>query len=382
MSTRRRRGPGEGTIRERVDGRWEGRITVGRDADGKQVTRSVFARTRAEAVTALDNLKSKQTRGLPVPSERLTVGAYLNRWLIAKGADLRPSTTSRYAQIVRHQLIPALGQVKLTKLQPSDVRTMMADVQAQGRAVMTALHSRAVLRAALADAERDGLVGRNVARLAKPPQKPEPHPTVLSPDQAREIVASVSDPALRRLVTVALGSGLRQGELLGLTWACVDFERHALHVREALVRVAGQYRLAPPKSASSRRVVPVGEHVTAALRDEQQAQRENRLTAGRRWRQVIPDLCFTTERGAPRNGTAITHSWQDALDAAQLPRLTWHDLRAAHGALLLRGGVDIHVVSRQLGHGSLSVTARHYAGVAEELGRDAADRLEALIGAV
>jgi integrase len=288
MSTRRRRGAGEGTIRERADGRWEGRITIGRDADGRQQTRSMFAKTRAEAVTRLDALKRKEIRGLPAPSERLSVDTYLNRWLVATTPRLRPSTSRRYTQIVRLQLIPALGRSRLAKLAPSEVERMMADLQAQGLTARTASHCRAVLRAALADAERDGLVGRNVAALARAPHVPPPHPTVLRPAEAREIVAAVSDPGLRRLVSVALGSGLRQGELLGLAWADVDFERHALRVRSVLVRVGDEYRLAEPKSSASRRVVPVGEHVIAALIAEQRAQREARPAAGPRWHKVIP----------------------------------------------------------------------------------------------
>jgi len=275
-----------------------------------------------------------------------------------------------------------LGHIRLTKLQPSDVEAMMARVQAQGLSVQTALHCRAVLRAALSRAERDELVSRNVARLADAPKQPNPHPTVLKPAQARAIVASVADPGLRRLVTVALGSGLRQGELLALRWPDIDFERRTIHVGAALVRVDGVYKLAETKSESSKRTVPVGEHVIAALREERQAQLEARLAAGRRWRQApeLVDLCFTTQRGAPRNGSSITHAWQDALAAAGQPRLRWHDLRAAHGALLLQGGVEVLVISKQLGHSHMNVTARYYTGVAEELGRDAADRLEALIG--
>jgi integrase len=194
------------------------------------------------------------------------------------------------------------------------------------------------------------------------------------------MVASLSDAGLRRLATVAMGTGLRQGELLGLRWEDIDLERRSVHVRSVLVPLGGGYGLAEPKSASSRRTVPVGQHVIDALNEERQAQRQARLVAGRHWREAIPGLCFTTATGAPRNGNALTHSFQDALAAAGLARLTWHDLRAVHGALLLQSGTDISVVSRQLGHGSVGVTARHYGGVADSLGREAADRLEALIG--
>jgi integrase len=380
MSARRRRGPGEGTIRERVDGRWEGRLTTGRGADGRQQTRSVFGKTRAEAVAKLDTLKGTITAGLPAPSERLTVGAYLTGWLPAVKPRLRLSTFRRYQQIVRGQVEPALGRVRLARLRVADVESMMATVKADGLSARTAAHCRAVLRAALSDAERDGLVGRNVAKLARAPHVAPPRPTVLRPDEARRMVASLADPGLRRLATVAMGTGLRQGELLGLRWEDIDVERRAVHVRSVLVPLGGGYGLAEPKSASSRRVVPVGEHVLEALSQERQAQREAKLAPGRRWREAIPDLCFTTATGAPRNGNALTHSFQDALAAAGLPRLTWHDLRAVHGALLLQSGTDISVVSRQLGHGSVGVTARHYGGVADSLGREAADRLEALIG--
>lgn len=131
-------------------------------------------------------------------------------------------------------------------------------------------------------------------------------------------------------------------------------------------------------SASSRRVVPLTPAATVAMQEERRAQLEARPRA-KRGHSPIPDLCFTTSTGQPRNGSAITHSFEDALVAASLPRLRWHDLRAAHGALLLAAGVDISVVSRMLGYSAVAVTARHYAGVGEALGRAASDRFAALL---
>ena len=163
-------------------------------------------------------------------------------------------------------------------------------------------------------------------------------------------------------MTVALGSGLRQGELLALRWPDIDFERRTIHVNGALVRVDGAYRLAETKSELSKRTVPVGEHVIAALREEKQAQLEARLAAGRLWRQAsaLADLCFTTERGAPRNGSAITHAWQDALAAAINSATASAGTISGPrtGALLLQGGVEVLVISKQLGHSHMNVTAR------------------------
>jgi integrase len=370
-----RRGRGEGSLWPRKDGRWEGRVQLGWSPEGRRLYRSVIAPSQAEAVRRLADLRRQLAAGLPATDQRLTVTAYLARWLDDAAPRLRPSTLTRYAGLVRGQLVPKLGRLKLHALAPSDVARMMAAVQADGLSPRTAGHCRAVLRCALADAERDGLVGRNVARLADAPRVPAPTPTVLEPAEVWAVLDACTEPGLRRLATVAITTGLRLGEQLGLRWADVDTERRCLTVRTTLQRTAGAYSLGEPKSTASRRVVPLTDSALEALHQERQAQLAAQLAAGSRWRQPIPGLVFTTATGAPRNGNAVTHSFQDALAAAGLSRLRWHDLRAAHGALMLAEGADISVVSRKLGHSSVSLTARHYGGVADSLQRAAADRL-------
>lgn len=361
---------GRGTISLRADGRWQGRLSV----DGRR--RSVYASSQAECVRKLQQLQQQVGAGLPAVDQRATVATYLTRWLEAVTPRLRPTTAARYRGLVTGQIVPSIGRIKLYQLQPSDVAQMMATVQRNGLSARTASHCRAVLRAALSDAERDGLISRNVAKLADAPHLAPPQPTVLSPEQVRGILDALTDPSLRRLALVAVTTGLRLGEELGLTWPDIDFEGRCLHVRQTLQRIAGAYELVEPKSSTSRRVVALPEAALEALSEERRAQAASQLAAGGRWRQPIPGLVFTTATGAPRNGTTLTHLLQDALERAGLPRLRWHDLRAAHGSLLLAGGVDISVVSRRLGHSSVALTSRHYGGVADSLQRDAADRLE------
>ncbi|MHB1523014.1 MAG: tyrosine-type recombinase/integrase [Candidatus Dormibacteria bacterium] len=358
-----------GSVYRRRDGRWAGAIVV----DGVRST--VYAPTQEEAVRKLQALQGQTLAGLPIADQRVTVARFLRTWLEDTCPRLRPSTSIRYRQIVEGQLIPSVGRVRLTKLSPQDVARMMLQVQEAGLSVRTAAHCRAVLRAALADAERWGLVHRNVGRLADAPHLAPPQPVVLAPDDVRRVLEACADPALSRLVTVAIATGLRLGEQLGARWSDVDLDKRCLTVRAALQRVAGAYVLVEPKSATSRRVVALPDLALEALREEHQAQIEAQLAAGRRWYQPIPDLVFTTALGAPRNGTSVIHLFQDALQRASLARLRWHDLRAAHGALLLASGTDISVVSRALGHSSVSLTSRHYGGVAEALQQDAAERL-------
>jgi integrase len=202
---------------------------------------------------------------------------------------------------------------------------------------------------------------------------------VVSPEQVWGLLDARTDPSLRRLAVVAITTGLRMGEQLGLRWVDIDFERRCLHVRSAIQRASRVYSPVEPKSASSRRVAAFPDAALAALREEHQAPIEAQLAAGRRWHQPIPDLVFTTAAGQPRNGTSVIHLFQDALQRAGLPRLRWHDLRASHGALLLAGGADISVVGRTLGHSSVALTSRHYGGVVDALQLDAADRLGRLL---
>ena len=375
---RRRRGRGEGSIYQRSDGRWEGRVTLGWSPGGRDV-RSVYGATQAEVIGKLAKARQQVAAGLPTAPERLTVAKFMGDWVTTAEARLRPSTAMRYHQLVERQIVPTWGRCRLNKLSPQDVNAGLAALQQVGLSPRTCNHVRAVLRAALNDAQRWGLLGRNAAALATPPRVPEPAPVVLKPEEAMRLVESLQGQ-LRLLALVALYTGLRQGELLGLRWSDVDLDQQQLHVRTSLGMQAGEYRLSEPKSASSRRTVPISDRPVEALRAEQAAQAEARLAAGRNWHEPIPGLVWTTATGQPRNGPTLTHQFEKALQQAGLSVIRWHDLRAAHGALLLQAGIDLAVVSRELGHSAVGVTARHYAGVSDSLGRQAAQRLAALLG--
>jgi integrase len=233
-----------------------------------------------------------------------------------------------------------------------------------------------VLRSALTDAERHHHVALNAAKLSNSIRVPHQRPKVLTPDEARAVVAALPDPGLRRMATVSVNCGLRQGELLALTWGSVNWETRELHVSQSLQRVDKEYRLAEVKSSTSQRTLPLTAAAMEALAQERRAQLEARLLAGGKWREPIAGLCFTSPTGQPRSGSVVTHAFVAALAKAGLPSLRWHDLRVAFGGLLLASGVDLAVISRLLGHSGIAITARTYAGVGPSLERDAADRLE------
>ncbi len=375
-----RRGANEGTIRERKDGRWEARVLVTRP-DGRRTRRSLLGRTRAAVRDKLQAALRGEASGLPLPAERMTVGAFLDHWLRDSAKpSVRPRTYVSYASVVRVHLAPGLGQLPLARLSPQHVQTFLNAKSASGLSPRTVGYLRAVLRQALGQAERWGMVTRNVARLAEPPRIPRREVSPLSPEEARRFLDAIRGDRLEALYLVALGVGLRQGEILGLAWSDVDLEASTVTVRHALQRVDGALVLVEPKSATSRRVIALPALVRDALRAHRLRQRTERLLAGSRWQDDSRDLVFRTTVGTPMDGIAVTRRFQAVLRQAGLPRQRFHDLRHACASLLLAQGVAPRVVMETLGHSQISLTLNTYSHVIPALGRAAADQMDAVLG--
>ncbi|MGH7666023.1 MAG: tyrosine-type recombinase/integrase [Candidatus Dormibacteria bacterium] len=380
MSKGRRRGSGEGSVFQRGDGLWVAALGAAWDRKGRS-RKVAYARTQAEAIHRLDRLKAEAGAGLPPVDNRVTVGKYLEGWLAAVEQKVRPRTRQHYAYVVGLLRGPVanIGGVKLAKLQPVQVEEMLARLGASGLSPRTCWHARSVLRTAFGDGMRLGIVGRNPAQLADPPRVAHEPPRVLTPEQTLSLLNAISEPGLRRLATVAVHTGLRQGELLGLRWADLDAPAGELHVTRALQRLDGAYQLVEVKSRNSRRTVPLTSAAVEALDAERRAQLEARLAAGARWREPIPGLVFTTTTGQPRSASAITHAFADQLAAAGLAPMHWHHLRHAFAGLMLASGSDLGTVSSLLGHTSVALTASTYAGVMPSLKRSAAEQLGRLL---
>ncbi len=375
-----RRGANEGTIRLRPDGRWEARVLV-TGSDGRRIRRSLLARTRTEVRDKLQVALRGEASGLPLPAERMTVGTFLDQWLRESvRPTVRPRTYVSYAGIVRVHLAPGLGHLPLARLTPQQVQAFLNAKSSEKLAPRTVAYIRAVLRQALGQAERWGLVTRNAARLAEPPRVPRREVSPLSPVEARRFLEAIRGDRLEALYLVALGVGLRQGEILGLAWTDIDVERATLTVRHALQRVNSVLILVEPKSATSRRVVALPLIVLVALRVHGTRQREDRLLAGSRWHDDPRGLVFTTTIGTPMDGIAVTRRFQALLAGAGLPRQRFHDLRHACASLLLAQGVAPRVVMETLGHSQISLTLNTYSHVIPALGREAANRMDEMLG--
>ena len=276
-------------------------------------------------------------------------------------------------------VIPQLGGVRLTRLSVQQVNTLLAERLMAGSAPRTVRHIRAVLRKALNDAIRSDLLWRNVAALAAAPHVPSRPLAPMTPDEALAILAATASTRVGAIVATALCTGLRQGEVLGLRWAEVDLEMGRLHVAAALQRLGGNPRLVEPKSASSRRTIPIPSLLVPTLRSHRATQAKAQLVAGSVWDEPIPGLVFTTLLGYPLDGGQVTEEFQAACAHAGLPRRRFQDLRHGTATLLLAARVDLKSISLLLGHSTITLTANTYAGVVPALTADAMERLGALL---
>jgi integrase len=371
-----KRANGEGHVRKRADGRWEAMVTL---PAGKR--KSFYRKTRAEASAALTIALRDLGQGMPIVAEKQTVGEYLTSWLDGAAYSLAPRSITRYRGHIEHTLQPALGRIRLAKLSPQQVQALYARKLEEGAAPGSVRQLHAVLRRALGEAHRIGLVPRNVATLVKVPKPIRHDMQVLSPDEARILLAAVEGDRLEALYVLALTTGMRIGELLALRWTDVDLQTKtpAVHVRATLrYKNADTYFFEPPKTPKSRRRIGLSSTALEALRCHRTRQLEERLAVGVVWRDE--DLVFCTPIGTALCGNHLSdRDFQAVLKRAGVPRVRFHDLRHTCATLLLRRGVHPKVVSELLGHSTVTMTLDRYSHVLPDMQQAAMEAIDGIL---
>lgn len=387
----RRRSAGEGSVYEE-GGRWRGAMTW-TDPLGKHHRIRVSGATSNEARKALDKRRRELAEeALTDRKGTETVGAYLARWIERNRPTVRAATWRAREQHVRVYLIPTLGKIPLRALTAEQVELALGRFLREGRPVstpgrgrpvrpvapLTANHVRGTLRRALNDAIRDGKVTRNAAAAATPVRVPRHAIVYLPPRDVRKLLEVTAEDVHGPLYALAVTTGLRMGELLGLAWG--DLVDGRLTVRRSLARaVGGGWALAEPKSPAGIRTIPLPLAARQALETERTRQLFRRQAAGAAWRNR-DGLVFTDELGRPLQGDRVSNRFRLTLRALGLPRVRFHDLRHTAATLMLAQGVPLTVVSKILGHSGIGITDRAYAAVVPELFIEAADAMDRAIG--
>lgn len=375
----RRRGNGEGSFVKRADGRWAATVLL---PNGER--KWVYGATRKEVAERMAKVVEDARRGIMPVSGLVTVGDLLDQWLTGARSTVRPSTFGSYCEIVRLHLKPELGRVRLAKLEPGHVERLLRRKLDAGLSPRRVQYIHAVLRRALGRAVRWGWIGRNVATLVDPPRVRRSEIEPLTPQEIGQLFDALEGERLRALYVLAVSTGLRQGELLGLIWGDVDLVGRRLTVARALQRVGGVPTFVEPKSARSWRTVPLPGLASAALQAHSALQASERERAGARWRgeEGLNALVFCTVEGLPLHSSTVTHQFQRILSAAGIRRRRFHDLRHSCATALAGAGVPARVVMELLGHSQISLTMNTYSHVLPDMQREAGRRMDDFLRSV
>ncbi|MDE6591067.1 MAG: site-specific integrase [Oscillospiraceae bacterium] len=376
---------GGGTIRKKTVTRsgkeytyWEARITTGRDpGTGKQIQRSITGKTQKEVREKLAQAVAEVDRGTYTAPTKLTVGQWLDIWTRDYLGGVKSTTAAVYRASTKTYIKPALGAVRLDQLHPHAVQGFINSLGELAPATVRLTHG--VLHHALEKAVELGYIKNNPAARSTLPKIEREEPRPLDDDQVAALLKVVKGGDMEHLVTVALFTGLRMSELLGLTWDAIDFEDGTITVNKQLSRqghrAVGLFQ--SPKSNKIRTITPAGV-VFDALKRQRAKQAKMQLRAGPVWDNPH-GLVFTVGDGGPFNQSKAGRGFKTAVAAAGMPDFHFHSLRHTYAVNAIRAGDDIKTVQSNLGHATAAFTLDKYGHVTERMKRDSAQRMEHFI---
>ena len=379
--TNTRAASGAGTIRQRPDGRWEARYTIGRDpGTGRQVQRSLYAETQADALRQLRQIQSAIENGTYTNPVRLTVGQWLDIWVAEYLTSVRPGTRKSYEEQIKNHIKPALGAVKLQGLLPPAVQALINELSRKKKlSPKTVKNIHGVLHAAMGKAVDIGYIRSNPTSTTALPRIEKPDLTILPEEKLSAFIQAVDNDVYGSLIYVTLFTGARQSEALGLTWDCIDFEAGVITIRRQLQRdrESKTYFLAPLKNDRPRKIFPAPA-VMQELRQVKADQAKYQLKAGSAWANSL-NLVFTNELGQNLVHRTVVKHFKKAADVIEMPALRFHDLRHSFAVNSLQSGDDVKTVQDALGHHTAAFTLDIYGFVTDKMKQDSSQRMQRFI---
>ena len=381
----KRRANGEGNIRKRKDGRWEGRYTVGHDPEtGKAIIKNVLGKTQAEVKEKLKKAIEKNVGIDYGRAKTYTVGNWLEVWYenYAK-IKMRPSTYLTYHGYIENHIKPQLGKIPLNDLTTLNLQQFYKKLLAEGRveriesqkqpkglSTKTVRNIHQIISSALKLAVEQRLIARNPADGCALPKVEHKEMKTLTADQLSAFFQEAKDSGVYELYYLDLATGLRRGELLGLKWTDVDLDRGVLKIQRAISRQNGKVVEAPLKTKNAYRTLPLSADAISVLKMQ-------KCKVGN------SEWVFPSPTGGPMSPDSVLHMLHRVLKRAGLPKVRFHDLRHTFATLALQNGVDVKTVSGMLGHFSAGFTLDTYAHVTTSAKREAAKTMgNILSGAV
>ena len=377
----KKRANGEGSIRKRKDGRWEGRYTAGHDPEtGKAIYKNVLGRSQAEVKEKLKQAIG-ETQALDITKAgKYTVGEWMEVWFqdYAK-IKVRPSSHQTYQGYIHNHIRPNIGDIPLEKLTSLDLQKFYKRLLAQGRvdrveakgqpkglSAKTVRNIHQILSSALKLAQEQRLILTNPAEGCALPRVEHQEMKTLTTVQLASFFREARESGVFELYYLELATGLRRGELLGLKWGDIDLERGDLRVRRQVSRINGEVVEAPLKTKNAYRTLPLAEDTVSVLKEQR------KKVGNSPW-------VFPSPNGGPISPDSVLHMLHRVLKRAGLPKVRFHDLRHTFATLALQNGVDVKTVSGMLGHFSAGFTLDTYAHITSAAQRQAAQTMGSVL---
>lgn len=383
---------GDGSIRKKIvkkNGKeytyWEGRYTCGFDPKtGKQRQHSISGKTQAEVAQKLREVTAEIGKGTFKEACKLTVGEWSIVWDKDYLIGVKPRTQEAYRSILCTHIRPELGTIKLEVLNAHTIQHFYNGLSQKGLSAKTVKNVHGVLHELLQQAVRIGYLRMNPSDACTLPRVVKKEIKPLSDDAIRQFLEAVQGHRFEILLMVTLFTGLREGEVLGLSWDRVDFDKGTLLIDRQLQRAKDEtgerrYSLVSLKNDKWRRITPA-DFVMELLRRQWSRQAEWRLRAGPAWEDS--GLVFTNELGEHLSPYTVYHNFKRLAASIGLPEARVHDLRHSYAVAAIKSGDDIKTVQGNLGHATASFTLDVYGHVTDQMKRDSAERMQKFIKSV
>ena len=366
-----KRANGEGSIYRRSDGKWTAAVTIGRDEKtGKLIRKYVYGKTKAEAQEKKAALLEKTKVLSFVDADKLTIKLWMEKWLdvYAKPA-VRPNTFQSYRIMTKNHIIPALGSIKLLKLQPIHIQQMINEMTVKGKSPRLVEYAFSVLRIALLQAVEDQLLMRSPTASVSLPRKTKTEVVPLTPEEWDKLLAAAKkSPAMFTALLLEWATGLRRSELLGLKWSDVDLVNNAVNIMRAVIITDQRPVLADPKTPTSYRRLPLPPVVIEELKRHKKRLAAEQLKA-KQWNDL--GLVFPTNAGEIQDPRNWSKKFNRVAKEAGLEHIHFHGLRHDHASRLVDNNVPLKDAQYRLGHSTakmlLDVYSHKMAGGQEKI---------------
>ncbi len=362
---------------------WEARYTTGYDpGTGKQIQRSISGKTQKEVAKKLKEATAAIDAGTYTAPSKMTIGEWLDIWTAEYLGGVKPRTVDLYKGVVKSRLKPGIGALRLEVLTPHAVQSYYNGLSKEGLAPKTVKNIHGILHKALQQAVSNSYIRTNPADSCILPRAVRKELKPMDEDMITAFLKIVKGHQYEELFKVTLFTGMREGEVLGLMWDCVDLTKGTVTIDKQLQMIRGskgQYQIVPTKNSKGR-TISIAPFVVDTLRRVKHQQLENRLRYGESWEDS--GFVFTNELGYHLSASTVYKSFKKVMQDIGSPETRFHDLRHSYAVASIRSGDDIKTVQENLGHATAAFTLDVYGHVTEKMKKDSAARMEQFIKAV